>query len=698
MPAAAAAAAAVAPRAGLLPLSQDERREEDGPEESEEEVESDDDVDDGEGGGGSEAGSLADLCEPDAGSDEDPTFDPDADGDLEVEAVLRSRMSRMSISASARKGRKGSAVPKMGKEETDLLSLVDKLMQDRQLEKLKVYECKAYLRMHKLRLTGKKEVLLNRIKEYIEVKTAGEVKYPVSSFVLNCKGDACKGDVVMFEQNIYKRKKGAPRGVKRLCGQRTNAGRIIKESYGTEKQQHTFTIEIFWSKGYKPWPPLHPLLIKGRNLYKDKTMRQPWPDEEERKRVLQEKHARGFVARKKRAVRIHVKEVEKAVRLNRMKEHKINQQQNMNPKSSQEVHPQYKVESVNTVLQRTDERKGPSLQNGGSDITRLQHISLKTAPTHTQHNEVLPQKGVTRTLKQELIDHHGGSQQQIFSKPTTTQQLFKNMHQQPHIQHQCEVPPQERATRISSKEFTDRQISSQHNGGSGDTRQHQISSKPAPKELLKYPQQPPKYQDYNEAFPRDSVKSTYKEESSDHQNNSYHATKYDEPAYQPRGKFTQHQHVNAYQARGKFTQHANEYQRGSSCHQNVRANANHQAPEPLRSRNPDFNSRDQFYGQDYGYQDYQEDRRTFSGHYHPGPNWHQNYGRRQMTQDDPYHTQQNHNQNYGYHRRMNQQQFRTWPSQPQWFPAQRSQLQPCNFYYKNGWCRYGENCRYSHDF
>jgi hypothetical protein len=96
---------------------------------------------------------------------------------------------------------------------------------DGQLEKLKVYECKAYLRMHKLRLSGKKEELLNRIREHIEyelhplcyvltlslfifhkivsidiltlscdsqtfrVKNLGEVKYPMSSFVLNCKGE-----------------------------------------------------------------------------------------------------------------------------------------------------------------------------------------------------------------------------------------------------------------------------------------------------------------------------------------------------------------------------------------------------------------------------------------------------------------------------------------------------------------------------
>lgn len=35
-----------------------------------------------------------------------------------------------------------------------------------------------------------------------------------------------------------------------------------------------FQIEVLWSKGEKPLPPLHPLLIKGRNLYRLKTLRQ----------------------------------------------------------------------------------------------------------------------------------------------------------------------------------------------------------------------------------------------------------------------------------------------------------------------------------------------------------------------------------------------------------------------------------------
>ncbi|CAO2198306.1 unnamed protein product [Urochloa humidicola] len=86
-------------RAERLLRPEEDRREENDESEEEEVVESDDE--------GSEASSVAVLCEPDAGSDEDPTFDPDADGDLEVEAVLRARMGRISISASARKGRKG---------------------------------------------------------------------------------------------------------------------------------------------------------------------------------------------------------------------------------------------------------------------------------------------------------------------------------------------------------------------------------------------------------------------------------------------------------------------------------------------------------------------------------------------------------------------------------------------------------------
>lgn len=181
------------------------------------------------------------------------------------------------------------------------------------MEKLKVEQCKIYLRKYGLRLTGKKEVLISRIAEHREIiDGCGEKKYPPESFVLNCKGDACLGDVVIFEQNVYEMFSIASRcATGPSSGTRTVAGRIVKESYGAAKQQHTFTIEVLWSKGEKPWPPLHPLLIKGRNLYRIKTMRQRWADEGERQKVLQEKHARGFCARSSRDRRLQEKEMRK---------------------------------------------------------------------------------------------------------------------------------------------------------------------------------------------------------------------------------------------------------------------------------------------------------------------------------------------------------------------------------------------------
>lgn len=92
------------------------------------------------------------------------------------------------------------------------------------------------------------------------------------------------------------------RGGKQI-GKRTIAGRIVKDSYGAAKQQHTFTVEVLWSQGVKQLPPLFPLLVKGRNLYKLKTFRQRWKDEEERLEVLAEKHKRGEAARLIRAKR-----------------------------------------------------------------------------------------------------------------------------------------------------------------------------------------------------------------------------------------------------------------------------------------------------------------------------------------------------------------------------------------------------------
>ncbi|XP_021907867.1 zinc finger CCCH domain-containing protein 62 [Carica papaya] len=171
------------------------------------------------------------------------------------------------------------------------------------LKALNVRKCKAYLRKHGLRIAGTKAICMQRILEHWRIKDGnGEKLYPRSSFIINCTGDVCRGDVVLFTQRVFE-KFDKVRRHGRLLGKRTVAGRVIKESYGAAKQQHTFTVEVLWSKGIKKLHPLFPLLVKGRNLYKLKTFRQRWNNEGERHKILAEKHSRGTAARLVRAMK-----------------------------------------------------------------------------------------------------------------------------------------------------------------------------------------------------------------------------------------------------------------------------------------------------------------------------------------------------------------------------------------------------------
>ncbi|XP_015077911.1 zinc finger CCCH domain-containing protein 62-like isoform X2 [Solanum pennellii] len=178
-------------------------------------------------------------------------------------------------------------VPELDEKDKKSYETVQKIIKAGQIEKLKVEQCKVYLRKHGLRLTGTKDTLIQRIKEHTDILDGrGEEKYPPSSFVLNCKGDACTGDVVMFEQNVYEMFSIASRSATGPpCGTRIVAGRIVKESYGAKKQQHTFT---------------------------------KWDDEAERQKILSEKHARGSVARSSRETRVEEKEMRKMRRENRV--------------------------------------------------------------------------------------------------------------------------------------------------------------------------------------------------------------------------------------------------------------------------------------------------------------------------------------------------------------------------------------------
>ncbi|XP_023548827.1 zinc finger CCCH domain-containing protein 62-like isoform X2 [Cucurbita pepo subsp. pepo] len=271
-----------------------------------------------------EHGELDDQCDSDD-SECDPSYSFEEDTNSKVSRISIRKKSKSSevedreLIAQEYLDYVAPEVLNLNENDEKDISEVLSIIKAGKLEKLKVEQCKAYLRKNGLRLTGTKDVLIQRINEHLEILNGGgEKKYPEYSFTVNCKGDACMGDVVMFEQKVYEMYNIASRSsIGPSCGTRTVAGRIVKESYGASKQQHTFTIEVLWSKGEKPLPPLHPLLIKGRNLYRMKTMRQTWEDEGERQKVLMEKHARGSLARSTREARVVEKEKRKTHNENR---------------------------------------------------------------------------------------------------------------------------------------------------------------------------------------------------------------------------------------------------------------------------------------------------------------------------------------------------------------------------------------------
>ncbi|KAK1358532.1 zinc finger CCCH domain-containing protein 62-like [Heracleum sosnowskyi] len=335
-------------------------------------------------------------------SEIDDSYDSEDDPMFDILQESRSKLSKLSINNNSNSSITGQVDDEIQESPENDYDIVEKCIQAGQVDKLKVDQCKVYLRKHGLRLTGKKDVLIHRIKEHLEiVNGGGETKYPPSSFTLNCKGDACMGDVVMFEQTVYEMFSIASRSsVGPPCGTRIVAGRIVKESYGAAKQQHTFTVEVLWSKGVRPHPPLHPLLIKGRNLYKLKTMRQRWQDEGERQKILLEKHNRGSIARLSRDTRIQEKEAKKMLKTNRSLKSENQNQKRQETKSSnipvslatnsltqnqlnsqQNLHPMYQVLPNNVTISRMQ----PLMQQSSQHEHVQQKICQYSAPSEASY-------------------------------------------------------------------------------------------------------------------------------------------------------------------------------------------------------------------------------------------------------------------------------------------------------------------------
>ena len=120
-------------------------------------------------------------------------------------------------------------------------------------------------------------------------------KYLSKKNFTNITGDACVGDIVWFGRDLFSGSYRKPifdgtEGVRAI---------IVKDSYGSDKQQHTFTLVLMKSATSKTHIKGSDFRIKGRNLYKHFTYCENH-ERDDRKEVLEDKHQRGTFARKVR--------------------------------------------------------------------------------------------------------------------------------------------------------------------------------------------------------------------------------------------------------------------------------------------------------------------------------------------------------------------------------------------------------------
>jgi len=111
-------------------------------------------------------------------------------------------------------------------------------------------------------------------------------------------GDIVSGDVIRYTEKVF------DYGMKKsiYLGERTNTVEILKDSYGADRMQHTFTVRVVDSEGYQALDRGTITRRKGRNLYRsEKLYRLEWKDESARQSARDEKHARGNAARTKKA-------------------------------------------------------------------------------------------------------------------------------------------------------------------------------------------------------------------------------------------------------------------------------------------------------------------------------------------------------------------------------------------------------------
>ena len=107
---------------------------------------------------------------------------------------------------------------------------------------------------------------------------------------MDTTGDAVTGDTIRWTEGVFA---GTYRSAK-FIGYREIVGKITGDSYGQDRQQHTFTIQVEPATGEQPLPPGRTIRRKGRNVYRNGTERLPWDDEQAREDAVTEKHMRAL--------------------------------------------------------------------------------------------------------------------------------------------------------------------------------------------------------------------------------------------------------------------------------------------------------------------------------------------------------------------------------------------------------------------
>jgi hypothetical protein len=121
---------------------------------------------------------------------------------------------------------------------------------------------------------------------------------------IEATGDIVAGDNILFYEPLWatafnprQRRSPAP------ARYRVIVAEVVRESYGPDKQQHSFTPRVLESSGCDPFAGGTVVFRKGRNIHRNGCWRLPWPDQSARETARLEKHSHGNAARQERDAR-----------------------------------------------------------------------------------------------------------------------------------------------------------------------------------------------------------------------------------------------------------------------------------------------------------------------------------------------------------------------------------------------------------